>query len=373
LESLSQAQVAGFRLRRHHLAFRAPLKSLVEVVSDVVGVQAQLMSAAQLALWARVEGMTQEDVTEALWRKRSLVKTWCMRGAAHLLAAADLPVCIGGLLRKGLSRERDWLAKRGVSQSEAEAIVGAVVEALDDEVLVRKELAQRVAAVVGGKAKRWVEHSWGGIVKLACLQGLVCFGPNKGNEITFVRCDKWLPQLKEMPVEEAEEALLRRYLHGYGPAGLRDFAAWSGMSVGEAVPVLERLVSEVVEVEVEGKRVLALREDLEELRNAVLDDGEQCVRLLPSFDCFMLGHKDKSHLVDKAYYKRVYRKAGWLSPVVLVNGHVLGIWSHKQRGKRLHITIEPFTKVSRIIHKGIHKEASDLAQLFDTTCEVTFV
>jgi len=176
-----------------------------------------------------------------------------------------------------------------------------------------------------------------------------------------------------MPVEEAEEALLRRYLHGYGPAGLRDFAAWSGMSVGEAVPVLERLVSEVVEVEVEGKRVLALREDLEELRNAVLDDGEQCVRLLPSFDCFMLGHKDKSHLVDEAYYKRVYRKAGWLSPVVLVNGRVLGVWSHKQKGKRLHITIEPFTKVSRIIHKGIHKEANDLAHLFDTICEVTFV
>ena len=372
MESLSQAQVAGFRLRRHHLVCRAPLKSLVEVVSDVVGVQAQLMSAAQLALWARVERMTQEDVTEALWRKRSLVKTWCMRGAAHLLAAADLPICIGGL-RKGLSRERDWLAKRGVSQSEAEAMVGAVVEALGDEVLVRKELAQRVVAVVGGKAKLWVEHSWGGIVKLACLQGLVCFGPNRGKEITFVRSDKWLPHLRDMPVEKAEEALLRRYLHGYGPAGLRDFAAWSGMTVGEAVPILERLGSEVVEVEVEGKPVLVLREDLEELRNAALDGDEQCVRLLPSFDCFMLGHKDKSHLVDEAYYKRVYRKAGWLSPVVLVNGRVLGVWSHKQKGKRLHITIEPFTKVSRIIHKGIHKEANDLAHLFDTICEVTFV
>jgi len=244
---------------------------------------------------------------------------------------------------------------------------------LDDEVLTRKELAQRVVVVLGGKAKRWVEHSWGGIVKLACLQGLVCFGPNRGKEITFVRCDKWLPQLKEMPVEEAEETLLRRYLHGYGPAGLRDFAAWSGMTVGEAAPILERLGSEVVEVEVEGKLVFALREDLEELQNAALDDGEQCVRLLPNFDCFMLGHKDKSHLVVEAYYKRVYRKAGWLSPVVLVNGHVLGVWSHKQRGKRLRITIEPFTKVSRTIRKEIHKEATDLARLFDTTCEVTFV
>ena len=374
MESLSQAQVAGFRLRRHHLVCRAPLKSLVEVVRDVVGVQAQLMSAAQLALWARVEGITREDVTEALWRERSLVKTWCMRGASHLLATADLPVCVGGLLRNGLRREREWLAKRGVSQAEAEAMIRAVVEALDDEILTRKKLAQRVFAVLGSKAKRWVEHSWGGIVKQACLQGLVCFGPNRGKEITFVRCDKWLPRLKNMPVEEAEETLLRRYLHGYGPAGLRDFATWSGMTVGEAVPILERLGSDVVEVEVEGKSGLALREDLEELQNAALDDHEeQHVRLLPSFDCFMLGHKDKSHLVYEAYYKRVYRKAGWLSPVVLVNGHASGVWSHKQRGKRLHVTIELFTKISRNIRKGIDKEATDLARLFDTTCEVTFV
>lgn len=374
MESLSQAQVAGFRLRRHHLVCRAPLKSLADVVSDVVGVQAQFMSAAQLALWARVEGITLEDVAMALWRERSLVKTWCMRGASHLLATADFPVCIGGLLRRGLCRETEWLAGYGVSQAEAEAMSRAVVEALDDEVLTRKELAQRVVAVLGSKARRWVEHSWGGIVKLACLQGLVCFGPNKGKEITFVRVDKWLPRLKDMPVEKAEETLLRRYLHGYGPAGLRDFATWSGITVREAVPILERLDSQVFEVQVEGKPRLALREDMVELQNSALDNDEkQCVRLLPSFDCFMLGHKDKSHLVDKAHYKRVYRKAGWLSPVVLVNGRTIGAWSRIRSGKRLNITVELFTKIPRSIRKRINKEVMDLARLFDTTCRVTFV
>jgi len=204
------------------------------------------------------------------------------------------------------------------------------------------------------------------------LQGFVCFGPDREKEITFVRCDKWLPQLKNIPVEEAEETLLRRYLSGYGPAHLRDFAAWSGMTVREAVPILKRLDNEVIEVDVEGKSELTLREDLGELQNATLDD-EECVRLLPSFDCFMLGQKDKSRLIDKAYYKRVYRKAGWLSPVLLVNGHALGVWAHKQMGKRLHITIEPFAKISESVLKGINKEAVDLARFFDTTCEVTFV
>lgn len=373
-QSFSQKQVSRFRLRRHHLLCRAPSRLSVEVVRDVCGVQAQLMSAAQLALWARVEGLTREDVTRALWKERSLVKTWCVRGASHLLAAVDFPVYVGGLLRNGLPRERRWLARHGVSQAETEAMVRAIVDALDDEVLTRRELAERVVAALGSKARRWVEHSWGGIVKLACLQGLVCFGPSRGNEITFVRVDKWLPQLKGMPVEKAEETLLRRYLHGYGPAGLQDFSAWSGMTVREATPILERIDGEVVMVGIESKSRLLLREGLEELQREALDDEEsQHVRLLPSFDCFMLGHKDKSHLVDETHYKRVYRKAGWLSPVVLANGHVLGTWSHKQRGKRLHITIESFTRMSRNIHEGIDREVKDLARFLAKPYDVTFL
>jgi hypothetical protein len=65
---------------------------------------------------------------------------------------------------------------------------------------------------------------------------------------------------------------------------------------------------------------------------------------LPSFDPYMLGHRDKEHLVDEANYKRVYRKAGWLSPVVLFAGRVMGVWSHERRGKCLHVNVEPFAK-----------------------------
>lgn len=350
-----------------------PLKSLAGVVGDICGVQAQLMSAAELSLWARVEDLTREDIAQALWRERSLVKTWCMRGALHLLVSTDLPIYVGGLMRRGLRREREWIGRYGVSEAEMDDMVRAVVEALGAEILTRKELSERVVERLGAKAKRWVEHSWGGIVKQACLLGLVVFGPNQGREITFVRREKWLPGTTAIPVEEAEAMLLQRYLHGYGPASLADFAAWAGMTSSDAMSIRQRVGDEILEVKIEDKACLALREDSEVLQNvAVLDAEKGGVRMLPSFDCYMLGHKDKSHIVDQAYYKRVYRKAGWLSPVVLVNGRAEGIWNWRKKGNRLHITIQLFDRIPKDASKQVEEEAADLGRFYDIAYELAF-
>jgi hypothetical protein len=267
--------------------------------------------------------------------------------------------------------DREWFRRYGVSDAEMDDMVVAVVEALGTEILTRKELTGRVVKRLGVKAKRWVEHSWGGIVKHACLQGLVVFGPNRGREITFVRRNRWLPGATDLPVEEAEAMLLRRYLHSYGPASLADFAAWSGVALSDAKPIRERVGDDVVDVKVEDKACLALREDLKLLQNEV-DVESELVCLLPSFDCYMLGHKDKSHIVDENCYKLVYRKAGWLSPVVLVNGRAKGIWSCRKKGNRLNITIQLFERISENARKKVEEEAADLARFNDTAYELLF-
>lgn len=331
------------------------------------------MSAAELALWARVEDLSREEVTRALWVERTLAKTWCMRGAAHLIAADDLPVFVGGVSRLCLPRERRWIVKYGINETEMDAMVDAVVEALADRPLTRKELAKRVVARLGDSASRWVEHSWGGIVKQASLEGSVVFGPNHGQEITFVKRDLWLPHVKDLPTEEAETMLLRRYLHGYGPANLADFAAWAGMTCGEAAPLRERAGGEIIDVEVEGKTCLVLREDLPILRSTeALDEEEDAVRLLPSFDCYMLGHRDKDHIVDRANYKRIYRKAGWLSPVLLIGGRACGVWNCTRKGKLLHVRVEPFSKISVGVRKRVEEEVADLARFYNAICRLSF-
>ena len=73
--SLKWHQVHAWRLAQHRLQQRAESQQLLDVVTHIGGVQAQLMSAPELALWARLDGLTVAGVEDALWRERSLVKT----------------------------------------------------------------------------------------------------------------------------------------------------------------------------------------------------------------------------------------------------------------------------------------------------------
>src|SRR5438128_2043008 len=141
--NLSSAQVNSWRLSRHHLAKRARKEQLEKVVSDLCGVQAQVLSYAALAIWARVEGVAMQDVQDALWKHRSLVKTWSMRGTLHLISASDLPVYVAA--RKATSVvKRDWLTPE-IDVEERKRIVLAIREALDGQILNRERLADEVA------------------------------------------------------------------------------------------------------------------------------------------------------------------------------------------------------------------------------------
>ena len=78
MDSLTWYAVLAWRLRRQHLATRAPLASAREVASDIGGLHAQVMSCAELTLWARVDGLERGWVAQALWKDRTLVKTWAI-------------------------------------------------------------------------------------------------------------------------------------------------------------------------------------------------------------------------------------------------------------------------------------------------------
>src|SRR2546428_8868997 len=111
------------------------------------------------------------------------------------------------------------------------------------------------------------------------------------------------------------------------------------MTAPDSREIWARLEPELAPVDVGGRIGWVLREDLPALRRSKLD--EAVIRLLPSFDAFLLGVKDKSHLGDPAHYKRGYRPQGGLSPAVAVAGRVVGVWSHAPEGVRLSVRISP--------------------------------
>ena len=265
------------------------------------------------------------------------------------------------------------MARYGVDAAAIEAMADAIFGALSADPLTRREISQAISPRLRKGApqiQELLEHGWGGLGKYVCLQGNLCLGPNQGQEATFVRRDQWLSGWKDIRGEVAEEWLLERYLQAYGPATVQDFAVWAGMAVKDASQIWGRLQDAMCTVDIEGKPASILKRDLHALQSAAL--AAEDVRLLPHFDVYLLGHRSKAHLVEDANYKRVYRAAGWISPVVLVNGRIAGVWSHKLRGKRLQVAVEPFRPLSRSQRVAIEERAASVAEFFESSLELAY-
>src|SRR5205807_4662989 len=120
--------------------------------------------------------------------------------------------------------------------------------------------------------------------------------PSQGQQITFPRVDDWLREPPSMPAEDkAEDALVRHHLSAIVPADVAVLWAWSGVYVRRLRVILDRLREELVEVDQGDRHAYLLKKDLRNLEKAATDRG--AVRLLPSFDPFLQGHRRRDHLV----------------------------------------------------------------------------
>ena len=355
---ISAAQVNAFRLTRHHLA--GPQRSnLLDVISDVCGIQAQIMASAHLSLNARLPNLTRDEIRSALNEKRTLIKTHCMRQTLHLLPSAQYATYISANKKTRIKQVRNVMDRFKITDREADQLLRALMDALAETPLGQKALRTAVRPQVSKKVRAWMDKVWG-IVRPAVVEGLVCYGPDDGNEITYVRTEDWLPKQKSIDAESAQRFLLRAYLRAYGPATARDFAFWSGISMKEVAAAWKSIEEEFAEIELEDRKAFILREDLRELRASSLEKPN--LRLLANFDVFLLAHAEKSHMVHDRHYKLIYRNQGWISPVILLDGRVVGMWSYKVAGKKLAVALKPFSKLPKSLHPQIEAETERIAK-----------
>lgn len=317
------------------------------------------MASAEIACGVRSTRFHVHDLHSALWERRTLVKTTAMRQTMHLLPAEDLGIYKTAIQRSRMAALMRVMARINVTRRQVDVMNQAVVDALSAGPLTKNELLERVQHTMTGGLKAWMQLSWS-VFRPAVVAGLICYGPDRGREGTFVRVDQWLPKQKPIDEDKAKQKLFRWCLHSYGPATLRDVSRWSGIPMSEAKAVWDLLAGEMRAVSIEGQQAWILDEDGKALQKSELD--APVVRLLPHFDPYMLAHADKAHLVETRYYKRVYRNQGWLSPVVLLNGRVTGVWDYTRRGEALALDVEFFEKVPRKILSLVEQEAEIIAR-----------
>lgn len=341
------------------------------VVNTLCGLHAQNALTPYLSLWNRIRDFKPELLNTALYKERSLAKTWCMRGTLHIVQSKDLPIYHNALKRMWFERHGRYMRPPewpSIEQRQR-VIYPQISKTLAKDPLTRKQLSDTMRQKLCNMTQPYQRlfSGWGGILKDTAYLGLtVCAAPCK-KETCFARTDLWLPHvnLEEVGEEQAKCQLLLKYLHGYGPASLQDFSYWSGLLIGEARATFEIVKSDLTEIRVKDctKPLLALKSDLKHLEKPDASEG-QSVCLLPKFDPYLLGHKDRARIVNSEYMKLVYHPAGDITACLLLNGRISGTWNYKKTSKKLVITITPFCKLSKDILKLIDHSVKNMGFFF---------
>ncbi len=275
------------------------------------GIQAQDLLASRLAVRARAGHSTEAQVARACDEDRSVVRTWLMRGTLHMVAAADvrwLVRLLGPSVAARFQRRRDQL---GLDPALCERLLEKLPGVLAGRSLSRRglvaELAQ--AGVRLDPSGQAAAHA----MVFAAAAGVFCRGPDREvvGEPTYVLLNDWLTRAKEQRPVEPEVELPRRYFVSFGPAGVEDFAAWSGLALPAARAACSALG--LVTVDCDGRRLLL----------AGIGREGSGWRLLPRFDTYLVGYRDRTLLRDAATSRAVYA-GGWIHPGVV---HDAGAWS----------------------------------------------
>jgi hypothetical protein len=311
-------------------------------VRRVGGIHAQVQASAELQLGARIDGITQQDVRDALWRDRKLVKAWTLRGTLHLHPADELSLWLAA--RRAVEGEfpdglKSWPDPKGlvhpaVSPDELTEIQAAVLDSFDGRALLRDELATEVIRRVGKKHEGRLRSGF------AFFTDQLVQGPPQGNKITLARPDQWIAGWQAVDEGAAVREVLRRYLWAYGPARPADFRAWFG---DVSFDVLD-----VEEVDVEGHRAFVLAGDTE------FPDARRPVRLLPEYDVYVMGFREREHLVPERVRQQVaaHGRGRYEGPAgvrfLLIDGMTAGLWERKKSAKRIEIKVAPARRVKRV-------------------------
>ena len=330
------------RMTRQGLARRGT-GTAAEVAAAAVGLQAQDAPAARLGVRARTGSGDDAGVVRAGEAERSVVRTWLMRATVHLVAAEDvrwMTALLGPMIERRFANGR-W-RELGIDRQVIDQAIPLAREVLAGRQLTRHQVAGELAE----RGIRLAEDASAPthlLMALSC-RGVTCRVGERGRDSTFALLDDWVPAVPAPPDPLAE--LARRYFRAFGPATAADFATWSGLPSGAAMTAIR---DELTEVAFDGRRGWTLGA-VEPVRG---------VRLLPLFDNYLIGYRDRSAMFDPAVRSLIYDR-GVIKATVVCDGRVIGSWQLERPGKPATIRVTPFERFTRHHLDEVERERADV-------------
>lgn len=357
---MTLCDIANLRLNNQQITGTS-FKTAKEIISWMGEMQAQDFNMAKWGVGLRLPGSTEETINAAIDRGE-IIRTHVMRPTWHFVSADDiyrmLELTAPNIRSSMKSRHKQLeIDAHAVAQSNA-----IIEKALTDRgQLSRKELVSEFIKAGIGLDDNRAAH----LLMCAELDQLVCSGKTQGSQTTYALLAERVPAKTKMGREEALAKLALTYFSSHGPATLQDFVWWSGLAVRDARNALEMARSALVPETIGSQTYW--------FRNSTAEVARESVHLLPAFDEFIVGYKDRSAALTYEHHKKTVTNNGVFRPVVVVNGQVEGRWKRSVKKTEVPVEIVLFQMdvagVEASIRKACEKFGGFLVR--DTTLSMT--
>lgn len=328
-------RIPEIRLQNQQLStplFRHPK----ELVSWMGTMQAQDYTMVKWAVGMRLKSPGIQAVEKAL-HQGEILRTHVMRPTWHLVAAEDIRWMLKLSAQRIKSANDSYAKGHGLEITEQQyersyTILGNILSGKRS--LTKQEIAEHF------------EHSglladnyhMTRFMSRAEVEGIVCSGECRGRQHTYALLDERVPPTPELTKEEALARLATAYFRSHAPATLQDFSWWSGLPLTEARQAISLIEPELMS-EQWHSQTWYIHDSCRTLGKAT-----DSLHLLPSYDEYLIGYKDRTNVLPKEDYSKAFTNNGLFFPVLLYKGHVVGNWNKASKKKEIFPELSLFRK-----------------------------
>lgn len=331
-----------------------------QVVASLGGMQGQDLPGVKWSIGLRLPNAVQSDVDRA-FDEGKIIRTWPMRGTLHVVAAPDVRWMLSLTSPKNLTgsqRRRDALALDDKTLARCHQVFTRTLQGGKQK--SRDEMYAELECVgIPVEGQRGYHILWN-----AALHGLICLAATSGKEQNYALLEEWIKPVKAKTRDEALAELTLRYFSSHGPATLKDFIWWSGLSATEARAGFEDIKSKLVS-ETVGKTTYWMSPDIS------LPTDKVSAFALPGFDEYILGYQDRSSVLDAQHAEKICPGGnGMFASTIVIEGKVVGTWKRAIKKNAIAITAAPFIKLSKAEQSAFKQAAERYAEFMGLPAEV---
>lgn len=342
---MDKREISELRLHNQYL-LNEKLNSPQEVVQYFCAIQAQDYQASKWGISLRLNNTTDKEIENAC-NEGLILRTHVMRPTWHFVS----PENIRWMLELTAPKVKTLMNHYNRKLELDEYIFNKCDQVIRKALIEKKFLTRGEIADVLEEEKIIARgQRLGHIMMNAELQGVVCSGPRKGKQFTYALLDTRTPKYKRISREEAIAKLTLYYFKSHGPAQIKDFSWWSGLTIKDAVLGTSSIKSKLYEVKEGSNTYWAVPQ-----KKKTIEKRERAL-LLSIYDEYVIAYKDRSALQAEKYVEKMIAMGNALTAVVIANGKLIGTWKRKIEKKGIKITINPFVEISKETNEELINE-----------------